>query len=432
MEEIIRHIQHALPNQEYLHLVNRKVLARPNSARLVDPFAPDIALDRALSAYVQREAVEAAISQPGCGVLLGRTGIGKTTLVRYFVKNIWATGSPSALIIPIPIMRIRSALPAVSFNEGKISILTSEKVATLIFGAFWNDFIVRQVSPQYFDALRKNYEWMSTLRTFYHTCGTESLPSEDFELLSWLQAKDSTSEPATQKTWEANLRSLLNFITEPEALEDIFGFSKPWPYPRVRLFIDGTEHFSGSAVQRLIQDAQQLYYSYGSYLDFKLFLDTTYDGIVRGLSCVQEGRVPLYEIPGWTRVKMRNLLAGRISTYLRSGDSGEMTDESVNTTLSEAARRLPLTPSAKAHFWSRILDEVPDSPESQGAAQRYPTPLQILRLTRGTLAAAAGCFTRYAPPLDTNSLNEIITAYWQAEQGQENRKGGVSDNADER
>jgi hypothetical protein len=209
------------------------------------------------------------------------------------------------------------------------------------------------------------------------------------------------------------LQRLLTFITRPEeALRDVLGEIKPWPYHRVRLFIDGTEHFSGPAVQRLARDAQQLYSSYRETLDLKLFVDVVWERTIRQLSCVQQGRVPVYTLPVWTRAEFHTLLEKRISAHLPSGESEDA------LTLDHGAKRLPIPLQAREVFFDLILEAAPRKrlPEIETSTQRqsHPTPLQILRLTRGILAVAGDLKSAESRPTK-EELKKIINAYWKRE-----------------
>ncbi len=412
MDAMIRYIQQALPDRQYLDLVNYHLLGRTSSDRLVDPFAPDIAEDRIGDAYVAREDVEAAVRQPGCSILLGESGIGKTTLAYYFVNKI-ARDNPRALVISVPIPKIRAALDPESFNAGKVSILTAKSVATLIFKEFWKTFIVGLSSPNHLETLRKNRGWMEELRDFYGMYASAGLSIEDFELGAWLHPQHDPPRYPVQETSEANLQRLLMFVTRPEeALRDVWGKTKPWPYQRVRLFIDGTEHFSGPAVQRLARDAQQLYSSYRETLDLKLFIDAAWENTIRQLSCVQQGRVPLYTLPVWTRAEFHTLLEKRISAHLPSGESEDA------LTLEHGAKRLPMPRQTQEAFFDLILEAAPkERPPEIGAAslsRSHPTPLQILRLARGVLAAVGTLKSDKSRPTK-EELKRIVNAYWDRE-----------------
>lgn len=413
MNETIQYIQYSLPDRQYLRLVNLYLLGRRPSDRFLDPFAPDIAEDRTGDAYVEREEVEKAVLQPGCSILLGESGIGKTTLTRYFVNKIAQGDDPRSLIIPVPIPSIRAALPPESFNAGEISILTAESVAILVFKAFWYALIVNPSSrKEHLGTLRTSERWMRSLRNFYGKYASAALPVEDFELRAWLYAQERSADHSVRETSEASLQRLLAFITEPGVLKDVYGRTKSWPYPRVRLFVDGTEHFSGPAVQRLMRDAQQLYHSYRERLDLKLFVDATWQTTARQLSCVQQGRVPLYTLPAWTQAELRTLLKKRISAHLRPGESEEALP------LDYWSRRLPMPPTARASFFELILEAAPESRSSEFSPSHSerlePTPLQILRLTRGLLAVVSR-LTHDSTRPTKEDLKEMIAAYWDEE-----------------
>jgi hypothetical protein len=419
MNKIAQYIQDALPDRQYLRLVNLYLLGRESSDRFLDPFAPDIVEDRTGDAYVERKEVEEAVLQPGCSILLGKPGIGKTTLARYFVNKIAEGEVSRSLVISMPIPSIRAALPPDPFNAGEISVLTAESVAILVFKAFWYALIVDPTSrKEHLGTLRTSERWMRSLRNFYGKYASAALPVEDFELHAWLNARECSADYSVKETSEASLQGLLAFVTDPAVLKDVYGRTTLWPYPRVRFFVDGTEHFSGPAVQRLMRDAQQLYHSYRGKLDLKLFLDSTWQTTARQLSWVQQGRVPLYTLPAWTQAELRTLLKKRISAHLRPGESEEALP------LEYWARRLPMPAAAQASFFDIILEAAPESRSSEfpppHSKRLNPNPLQILRLTRGLLGVASRLMHDSTRPTKKD-LKEIVDAYWNEESRNDER-----------
>lgn len=437
--QYVYHVLHTPPDQKYLDLVGTYLLGE----RLADPFALDVTEEHIGDAYVEREGIRQALLQPGCTLILGHHGIGKTTLVRYLKTKLEEEKeTSSALNILVPIPRIRAALSPDQFNAGKISILTAQKTAQLIFESFWKTFIVEGITSTYLDDLRKKYDWMLKLRDFYHAYASSACVTDDFELRAWIEAEETTSFPV-QETPEGKLQRLVAFITHPKALEDVFGKLDPWPYTRVRLFIDGLERFSEKALQRLIQDAQQFYYSHWERLDLKLFINAHKERTIQQLSCVQDGRVPVYRLPSWTKSELRTLVENRMIPHLPEGEfamegpslTDRINQSIVNFIKSRMITRLPEGKSAREEtsskhrigrsivkrmkedfFFELLLEHAPEHRPSsfytQDNNRLYPTPLQVLQLTRVLLAAIAGSFLNDTPNLSAKYLEDIVHNYW--------------------
>jgi energy-coupling factor transporter ATP-binding protein EcfA2 len=405
MDTITWNMRHGLPSQKYLEFVARYLLHWETERPLVDPFAPDVPVDKAEGVYIVREDVENEIGQSATKIILGARGSGKTTLFR----RLPALLHNQALVIQLPLAQVGASVPEQDLMEGTVSLLTVDLLARHIFDTYWED-LVRDPTKRarFLPQLRRDQWWMTTLRRFYHRYRPlrPQIP-EEFELMTWVNALPQ-SGPSNSYTPEDAVRELIRLVTFQQ---ERYGAPLSQTYTQIQVLIDGTERPSNLAIARLIQDAQRLYDLYLDRVCFKLFADATWQNQIEGMDCVRQGRVAVYHLPQWRAEELRQILLRRLAAWM----PGEFADTSIQTDY-DWSKHVPdthLKPAAQSHFVQIVVE---------GALRTYDekdgldAPIHVLRLARGLVAACAGCWEEqgYVPPLGVDQIGELVDLYWKA------------------
>ena len=400
-QKIAWDMYYGLPDQTYLEFIARYILQQRDDQPLVDPFALDVPADMNEDIYVERETVENEVVRSGTLIVLGPEGSGKTSLFRRLPRLL--TLRNRALIVQLSLDQIGASVPEQELMEGKISLLTAELLARYIFDAYWEDLIhAYDKRAQFLSQLRSNQWWMRMLRWFYHRYRPlyPEIP-EEFELLVWLNTP-LLSEPFNPNAPEDTLRELVRFVTFQQ---EQYGASPSQPYARVQVLIDGTERPSNPAIIRLIQDAQKLYDLHLGIVQFKLFADSAWQGQVKTMDCVRQGRVPAYNLPQWREDELHQILHHRLTAW---GRRGEYTEYNWGNFIPARC----LKPAARTGFVKTIVG---------GATRVYSekendldAPIHVLRLARVLVAACAGCWGKYGCelPLNHDQIKALVNIYW--------------------
>jgi energy-coupling factor transporter ATP-binding protein EcfA2 len=382
LQEIARYIHYNLPDPRYLRWVQRYLSHGETLSE--DPFSILIPRDRVNDLYVDRylisspddqdvnnpidkqlakTTIEKVVEDFQWCVIAGQPGIGKTTLVNHLVDLLREKQhAHRTLIVPIFISDITSNVPESDLNDGKISILTPERLSSKIFDVFWRKTI--QNPYEGWEASRKDERWMRRLKCFYQHFNPQEANIGDFELKTWLEATTEACRLQARMSAEAILKELTTFIIEPPAVYRQRLPEEDWPFTRIQVLLDGTAHLSNRAVQRLIEDTQRLYTHFADIIDLKLFIDQIREQtLLKNMACIRDGHVPLYMIPFWTKSELQVMLSQRLVRYKDYMDKDKL------LTWNWAKDLLSLKPSARRDLISIILSEAP-----KGRMQRFTDP----------------------------------------------------------
>ncbi len=405
-----RELRYGLPNKRYLDFVRDHVLT-PAKDIYVDPLAVDISQEVIKRVFVIREHVEEEITSPGCRIVIGPVGSGKTTLVNHLSTNqstISRKGTTITDDSPLTVVLLRSEINMLlaehDFLEGRTSVASSRIFVHKVFDTYW-DYItahetflwVMRRSPEW-------AEWLHRLRWFYQHCLPVQrwLPKEP-DLMAFLDGDDSTLPYSSHITSEQALRALVSFITTPldERVIPVGNEIMPRSFTRVQILIDGTESFSTPGFKRLLVDIQQLYELLYPKIEFKLFSDESWLGnILDDMECVNEGRVPIYSLPVWNEKELKELLLSRFQYYSKVPAFFQGNEEWPIT-----IPAIYLHPGVEETLLSRILESCVE--------RRVGAPLHTLRLMRAVLAACAGCWEDiFQTPINAADVEHLMDLYW--------------------
>ncbi len=402
-------MHYGLPNQTYLEFIARYILQRKKDQPLVDPFALDVpAADIVQNVYVEREKVENEINRPGTRIIIGPEGSGKTTLFRKqsTFKNPSAFSQHGrTLLVQLPLTQTDTLLPEQDLLEGKISPLAAKPLARRIFHAYFKDITgSSNARGMFISQLRHNQQWMARFQWFYQRYTPLQLEIiDDFELVAWLHDVSSHKIFGPPTTSQPVLRELVDFVTFFPQGDHI-----QQPYTNIQILVDGTEYLSSQAINRLLQDMQELDALQLDKLSFKLLAHSALQNQLEDYA--RRGRVPIYRLPRWDKKDLRQILDQRLEYWGNGVYIGY-----------DWGRYIPPKHLvARSEFVNAIVC---------GAARVYQekkskmtdcdAPIHALRLARGLVAACAGCWKELGvePPLRYDQIKAIVDIYW--EKGEE-------------
>ena len=383
-------IRFGLPNPEYIEYASRFLLYNENLR--VDPFGLAISDDKIKSAYVRRQGLDNRISPYKRRIILGPPGSGKTAFVHWQGLEI----SSKRLVVNLelnPVIKDKSL-----GNNGVVAnILKSNLLTAHIFNTYWTQILLDDYNRgQFLESLRRNKEWMQMLRWFYHQY-PPMYPqiTEEFELMAWLSLPPENPFGANISD-ESVLYELVKFVTKEIG-------SLKCLYNNVHVFIDNTAILSGPETHQLLRDFERLHNLTIPNLYVDLLLNSAWEKAVYELECVKKEHIALYNVPKWTLDNLRKLLDKRLEAWLGElilEENWEWTD------------RLPdLSDTARRHCVDKILKEALCISEEH----IMDAPVHALKLTRGLVAACAGCWPQqFQSPLTNKGIDILIEIYRQA------------------
>jgi hypothetical protein len=171
----------------------------------------------------------------------------------------------------------------------------------------------------------------------------------------------------------------------------------------VHVFVDNTAILSGPEIHQLLRDFERLHNLTIPNLYLDLLLNSTWEKAIYDLECVKKEHIALYNVPKWTLDNLRELLDKRLEIWL-----GEL----IIKENWEWVDRLPgLSDTAKPHF----VDKIVKAASCISEEHIMDAPFHALKLTRGLIAACAGCWPRqFQRPLTNEDIDAIIEIYRQA------------------
>ena len=303
--------------------------------------------------------------------------------------------------------RVLVSVPEQALTNGKISLLTPEILTRYVFNAYWENFLMDPARrDKFLPHLRRDRSWMERLRWHYQHSQPwrPDLPGE-FELMTWLQEKPACEPFSADLAPDYVLDQLIQLVTFVPPRQDFFGISDARPYERVQVMIDETAHLSSKAVGRLLQDVYKIRHL--NLLQFKLFITSTYQKLVKDMAAVREGRVNVYRLPAWEDRDLREMLYLRLLGWMEGEPVGG-DDNWAQQIPDEYLRR-----EAKPTFIEQIVE---GAQRCQAMESKLAAPIHALRIARGLVAACAGVWESHPPPLGRDDIKQLINLYWHTEQ----------------
>jgi len=392
---------YGLPNKRYLEFVRRFILmldGDDQTSPTVDPFAIDLPAEFVDRTYIVRELVMSEIGHPATWLILGETGIGKTTI---WAKLLSQTDE-SVLTVGLDLHRADGELFKGGILSGKTSFLAPALLIPRVFEAFWEKTILSvQRRDRYLHRLRADRRWMELLRWFYRRYPPSHPPVDDHELMAWLNVPAQAEPLRDQLPLFASLSELLRLITWSVSQKSFDGLEKFFQvYTKVLVLLDGTRQLSAPAVRRLVEDAQGLYDMDVDNLRFKLFIDMTWEPQIAGMDCVRQGRTKVFILPPWSEQDLSRLLRLRVYSFQVGGpttDATKMPEYALGKVLADSGA---------------VRSELRDCLESLIANGSQGIPLHALRLARCVVGACAGCWVEeFQPPLGIADIRRLIDLY---------------------
>jgi hypothetical protein len=408
--KIIEEMYVRLPSPRYLDFVASTLLCDKPIAKNIDPFAvevPNVSTDY----YVDRDEIEREILLPGTRIILGKYGTGKTTL---FNKLSFEREGKDTLIVKIALNKVGYQQPDAQAKPEDRSPLCIKNMIRLVFNAYWEDFILpasphlykpEDAHQKYMPWFRREPQWMRLLSWFYHHFPPQhqTVP-DDFELMAWLEYSKGHELLGSQIESESILRELIRLIFYKTETKDLR--SRPFGprYHKVTILIDGAETLSSAASKNLLLDFQHLIDQKIPNVDILIFAENSKMHMFENLECVQDGRVAIYELPAWKNEQLSKILALR--RYVCISGTFNIDDA--------WAMMLPLSCIQYSARSKLVENLVKGSRSPEKTTHRFDTPVHLLKLTRGIIAACAGCWENYGLmlPICQEDIDEIIKGYW--------------------
>lgn len=392
---------YGLPNKRYLEFVRRFILmldGDDQTSPTVDPFAIDLPAEFVDRTYIVRELVMSEIGHPATWLILGETGIGKTTI---WAKLLSQTDE-SVLTVGLDLHRADGELFKGDILSGKTSFLAPALLIPRVFEAFWEKTILSvQRRDRYLHRLRADRRWMELLRWFYRRYPPSHPPVDDHELMAWLNVPAQAEPLRDQLPPFASLSELLRLITWSVSQKSFDGLEKFFQvYTKVLVLLDGTRQLSAPAVRRLVEDAQSLYDMDVDNLRFKLFIDMTWEPQIAGMDCVRQGRTKVFILPPWSERDLSRLLRLRVYSFQVGGsttDAKKLPEYNLGNMLADSGA---------------VGSELRECLESLIVNSSQGIPLHTLRLARCVVGACAGCWAEeFQPPLGRDDIRRLIALY---------------------
>jgi hypothetical protein len=420
---------YGLPRRCYLTFVGRFIL-HAETGITPDPFAIDLPADKADQTYISRKSIIDDICRPGTRIILGKPGIGKTTIF----NRIWHDTESGLLSVGIPLQKASGRALDLEILSGEASFLTPVLLIPQMFDTFWAKTVCScpqgrsMVSPskrvEYLTQLRADRQWMELLRWFVRHYPPSCLEVEDFELAAWLRGSSQDESLSSELPPPRALRQLIRLITWKAPSHLFRGTQRALQaYRGVEVLLDGTGSLSPAAVRRLVADAQTLYDTYREEFSLKIFMSDSWQPQVLGMDCVQQGRVNVVNHLDWSDSEMRSLLRVRLHQFTPgspTSDPETLPEYDLGDILADSGA---LERAARSRLESIIVS----------AAQGIP--LHALRLARCIVAACAGCWPHeFELPLSIPEVQRIIQKYhekagksWAAQDvaSEHKEKGGI-------
>lgn len=388
---------YSLPNRRYLDFVGRFIIQMQDENGL-DPFAIDLPDELADKTYVPRKPITDEVRRPGTRLILGKAGIGKSTI---FAALLHQAGE-SILPVGLNLHQVGATLSELDIQAGKASLLTLDLLVPRIFETYWEKTIRSpQQRVKYLPQLRADKQWMELLRWFYQQYPPTHPEIYDYELMAWLRTPLQAEPLRSQISPLDTLRELMRLITWKVSPQLFFG-SREFlqAYTEVQVLLDGTEQLSPAAIRRLVTDAQSLYDMHLDKLPIKLFMDSTWQSQVADMDCVRQGRVSVVNLPPWCDSELRELLRRRMYSFQSGGPTSspdDMPEYDLGHLLADSGS---LRPEARERLESLII------------AGAQGIPLHALRLARCVVAACARCWPKeFVPPLAAYDIKKLVDLY---------------------
>lgn len=408
MNAIAWEMRYGLPNSRYLEFVSQWRLALSFGMQswdkagqylgrdgLGDPFAVQISSQAQADLYVIRSNIEAELSRPGLTIVLGSRGSGKTTLLHcYGPKSRRRDARDRSLVVRLALNQPSSAD---SFS-GRPRYLSYSMLAAEIFDSFWTSLMQDAVRRRatYHVHLREDKPWRTKLHWFFqHLTPREPYICDEFELMAWLRSSLDHSPFAGTMTPDALLRQLVHFVTTPYQI-GMDKYNLGAAYSRIEVLIDFGISAAAAALRDLLAEIEALCRLNLGRFEFKVFLDSAWKDVVEQLSCVEEGRLALYELPRWTEAELIELLRARLPGSPAAMPPSHLSDGAQIYFLPTVAR------AALIAYETARNDPV-------------DAPIHALRLARGVVAASTGCWRDMGlnPPLSADHLDRLVQLYWE-------------------
>jgi hypothetical protein len=314
---IAQAIRRGLPkpkHQKYLSFVNRYLLLRDKDAFL-DPFIIEVPMDEIESIYIERDNIDKRVYEQGCSIIVGTRGSGKTIL--------WQKQHSG------PKWQQRHKALCVSLLFKDRSIATKDWGAFLvyhIFSAYRGQLLgaSREIDP-FLPYLLRNPQWLRAFHRLSHYCYLRQLQTADntFEFLPLLS--DTLHDQLGDNVSSAEmLQELFDLVSLSG--QRCFGTQLLWPYQRIQVFIDGTEHLSDEVVIDLLNNLQKLC---SNVFNFKLFISKYRQDVINKFSSSEPELI--YPLPQWNAEQLRNLLIRRLITWGPQGLYGSIDDTGPTT-----------------------------------------------------------------------------------------------------
>lgn len=409
-EQITQMMRHGLPNHQYLEFVARYITLG-QSTSLVDPFAITVSSEHASDLIVDRSRLTNETSRASSQFILGLGGSGKTTVFEQLPDWLEAY-SPHPLVVSLPIDRIGLFPSSAPAENNRIdSWLTMELLAQHIFDTLWEkqlrDPEASSYEPQLLQNAAEHKAYWERFRWFYHRYPPRYPGSErNFAMLAWLKMPPKEVWNDALPAHEV-LRQLVKLVTYNPTIETFGRVPKFRPYDSIFVLIDGTESLPPPALKRLLRDIQKLHASYIEGLYFKVCLNSTWQPTVQKLECVREGRISIYQMPGWSSEELKDLLEQRL---LLPFENAPWTEPLQNWLKPVPANSLD--PDKRQEIAETINKHAIEASGLDG----LDAPIHVLRLARVVLAACAGCFIDlFDPaiklPLSVDDIEKLCLQY---------------------
>jgi hypothetical protein len=388
---------YSLPNRRYLDFVGCFIIQVQDESGL-DPFAIDLPDELADKTYVPRKPITDEVRRPGTRLILGKAGIGKSTIYASLLRQT----DESTLSVGLNLHQVGATLPEPDIHAGEASLLTLDLLVPRIFETYWEKTIRSpQQRVKYLPQLRADKQWMELLRWFYRRYPPIHPEIDDYELMAWLRIPPQAEPLRSQISPLDTLRELMRLITWKASPKLFFG-SREFlqAYTEVQVLLDGTEQLSPAAVRHLVTDAQSLYDMHLDKFQFELFMDSAWQSQVADMDCVRQGCVSVINLLPWSDSESRKLLRRRIYSFQSGGstiDPEEMPEYDLGDLLADSG-------SLRAEARERL--------ESLIIAGAQGIPLHALRLARCVVAVCARCWPEeFLSPLGVYDIERLVDLY---------------------
>lgn len=397
----LRDFLYGLPNRCYLEFVRHFILPSDRDEQIsstLDPLVIDLPAELVDKTYIVRQSVMDELLHPATWLILGKTGIGKTTI---WAKLLSQTDE-SVLTVGLDYLQGEGSFFENDILSGKLSLLAPTLLIPRIFETYWEKTVLSvQRRTKYLPRLRTDKKWMELLRWFYRRYPPTHPPLDDYELMTWLAAPVQTEPLRDQLPAFVSLEELLRLITWSFSWKPFDGQEEHLQvYTNALVLLDGTRQLSAPAIRRLVEDAQSLYEMRLEGLQLKLLIDNAWESQVVEMDCVRQGRAKVYHLPRWSEQDLRKLLRRRILSFQVGGttaDLEEMPEYDLGKLLADSGT---------------VRAEVGNNLESLIVRGAQGIPAHALCLARCIVAACAGCWPEeFTAPLIAYDVQRLIDLY---------------------